>query len=88
MEHSNLYIFLHLWKTCSLHSLITEGLETICKSASNNAAKEQNLHENRAQWQQGGVAVLPSGARHRALHGGMWVCEVVWGPLRWCCPVL
>lgn len=63
MKHSNLCVFLHFWKSCSLHSFITEVLETLCKSASSNGAKEQNLHERRPA---SGVAVLPSGARHSA----------------------
>lgn len=47
IEYSNLLVFLHLWKSCSIHSLITEMLETRCKSAWNNGAKEQNLHDIR-----------------------------------------
>lgn len=86
MQHHNLHVFLHLWKTYSLHSLITKVLETTCMPASYNGAKEQNLHDNRGQWS--GAAVLHSGARHRNLPGGMWMCSDIWGALRWCSPVL
>lgn len=44
--------------------------------------------EQKLQRQQGGAVLLNSGSRHRALHGGMWVCKAVWGALRWFCPVL